>query len=97
MKSPLMPQVGGVALLLAVGWGRGLSAQAAGTIQATARVVAVAPSVRTLASGIRMVKVEPTRFERRRRRDMPGATIFLDTPLGSTAAAPARRITIVHW
>ena len=97
MQSRLIPQVGGVALLLAVAWGRGVSAQAKGAIAVTVRVVDVARSESTVALGARLVRVEPARLERRRRREIPGATIFLDTPLGSTDAIPARRITIVHW
>ena len=87
---------GTVALLLVVAWGRGVSAQAEASIAATVQVVDVASSESTVAAGARMVRVEPARLERRRSRDIPGSTIFLDTPLDS-AATPARRITIVYW
>jgi hypothetical protein len=87
---------GAVALLLAVAWGRGVSAQAEASIAATAQVVDAASSESTAAVGARMVRVEPARLEQRRRSDIPGSTIFLDGPLDS-AAAPARRITIIYW
>ena len=98
MQRLTIPRAGGLALLLAVLWGRDASAQAEqGVIMVTAQVVDLAPAESTVAAGARMVRVEPARLEVRRRREVPGATIFLDTPLDSTAAAPARRITIVHW
>ena len=96
MKSFVMPQAGAVALVLAGGWGRGVSAQAEASIAATVSVVDVAMSESTVAVGARMVRVEPARLEVLRRREIPGATIFLDMPLDSTAE-PARRITLVHW
>lgn len=98
MQRLMIPRAGGLALLLAVLWGRDASAQAEhGAIMATVQVVDVAPSGSAVAAGARMVRVEPARLAVQRRREIPGATILLEMPLDSTAAAPVRRVTIIHW
>lgn len=89
--------VAALALGLAFGIGRAASAQATATIQATAHVVDAKPSARAVSIGLRMTPQPATAPVHRTRRDIPGATIFLDTLRTVSADTPQRRITIIHW
>jgi hypothetical protein len=76
------------------GTSRHLGAQTTGTIQATAYVVAVPVSERAAALGLRMAAA-PSRAHAR--RELPDATVLVDTVRDTTALRPPPRITIIHW
>ena len=90
----MVGRVGMGVFVLALGGGRAASAQATATIQVSAHVVDPTPSARAVSVGLRMTG-HPT--IRPARRDIPGATIFLDTLRTDTTGTSRRRVTIVHW
>ena len=70
-------------------------AQAAGTIQASVQVVDPAPSAAPMAVALRLAD-DPRLFARDpARRESAGASVVVEKP--RDRAAPARRITIIHW
>ena len=82
------------AALLLFGAGRYLGAQTSGTIQVTAHVVALPVSARAVAAGLRMAAAP---IRPRARRDLPGATVIVETRRDTAALRPPTRITIIHW
>ena len=82
-------------LLLCLGAAGRLAGQTSGMIYVTARVVASVASQRAVSTGLRMAAAPQVRP--RARRDLPNATILVDTPRDTTTLRPYARITIIHW
>ena len=74
---------------------RAASAQARAAIQATVRVVDPASSAFPVAT--MQLSLNPHLSARQPlRRDLRGATLLVEIP-ARLPAAPARRVTVIHW